>query len=658
MKKFITLMTAGAIVLGGLTSCSTGNTSGRNRDRDRGRNEESSGEEETETETGIDNSKIDEPESSASAGETNGITGNTRDIPATPTELGTWKQEILEQVTIPGRWTIPESVEITPDLSDIFSEVRTSGELGENDYVLQALVDYLPSTADDSCSYCFLCQGCDEATGVEYPCLIFVYDDGEGNIELCNIFNFELQQAYESDLSESYLPTVPDHQGIWTLSESVEIPQDVLDAYNSAVSPDGLYDEPLAFLGEGEIDGMQVYCLVTTNCLYMASNNGLALSYVAHFNDGSWVVLKTTSFDVHLINECPEPSLSEEITTAYPIFTYGGWTVPASWDISGLPSEVIELIGEYEDGSYEPLAYVDYKEYLHPDCNSLLRVVLCSVNDEYTAFVFVEEDEAGQIAVTGTCTIDIDDAISSGAVRSSQEAPAAGGWEIPSSGEIPEGLTEATEAYQEYVQSIGGFADFDEPEYLIGVKMEDGVTTYAFICRQGIFRYGGNDAIMIGTAAVYEDGSTPRFERSFVIMDDIVPSITGEETGASVSEEGTLPVVFDVVSGIDVQLACAIEDEVNHDGNERHANENGIDLVIDTFDSHEEARASWDSWHDTFEDSIVFTRTNYFLFDSMGDGNLFGYVFVSGNDVVIVMTGQLGQVTTVAEIGDTLAETL
>ena len=56
---------------------------------------------------------------------------------------------------------------------------------------------------------------------------------------------------------------------------------------------------------------------------------------------------------------------------------------------------------------------------------------------------------------------------------------------------------------------------------------------------------------------------------------------------------------------------------------------------------------------------IVYTGTNYFYVDSMaGSESMFAYVFCTGNDVIVVSTTDIANVTTVADIGDSFAQVM
>ena len=228
MKKQIALLITSAVILGGLSGC----TEEKRVEETDGRIEESvSVQEEAYEETEKPQETEAETETTEPDAEPSVMVG----IPQTPVELGTWKESMLEDLTLPGLWTVPEDTTVPGDLETLFDEI-------DDDYTPVALVGIEESIDDDSCNYCLLCKG---VSGyVDYWFYLFVNKDAQGNYSFCNTYAFDLQQGLEADIEETYLPDHPEYLGVWELSDDGVITDELLEIYNSAY---GIKD-PLPFL--------------------------------------------------------------------------------------------------------------------------------------------------------------------------------------------------------------------------------------------------------------------------------------------------------------------------------------------------------------------------------------------------------------------------
>ncbi|MBO4638047.1 MAG: hypothetical protein J5685_13005 [Clostridiales bacterium] len=646
MKKMISLLMASTVLLTGVTACSD-QRNGRSQRRHSSEREEESEQEEEETGNGEEEVQIIEARGEGSEDPETGAreTEESRS-PMTPVAIGNWEQVMRENLAVPGLWTVPFDTEMTDELDSLFDSIRP--DLGDDQFTPLAMVEYQQSTGDDSCNYCFLCKGV-PSSGAGYWCLVYVHDDGSSRGELCNVYNI-------------VLPGDPDQSGIWTYGDSETVSGELLDCYNSAFDENDLYYEPLAYLGERTLDGVTTRCFLTDSCLYMFENDGLALRYISDSGDGSWSQSDYSIFETRMISGCPDPVMDREYESPYAMYTYGGWSTAEQMDLSAVPQEVLDHIRAYDNGRYEPCLFVTYKELLNPVHKALLRVLLCSTVDGFDSFVFVEEDEDGNLSVTGTCPIDIDAILSDGCVNIPGEDPADTGWELVNSSDVPEAILDKYwEDWEECMEMFGVALEIGTPEFVISSRTEGDMTTYSYVCRQDVFHFGSNGDFFIMTSTLDSNGSViGDNESTEVIMSDIYDSLMSGREGApsEISPDEVLDIVYETTLLYDADLAADLMDEANVDGNTRHANTNGMEIVIETFDSEEEAVDFWNDMHDTFRDYVVIRQNNYFLHDSMGSGNMFFYCFHSGNCVVTVMTADIMNVTTVADIGDTLVEEL
>ena len=575
--------------------------------------------------------------------------------PDAPTELGNWRAEMLDTVNMEGAWSIPQSLSITSELQGIFDSI--SDDIGEGVFTPKALVNIRENASDGSVDHCFLCKGVSD--DVDYWCLVFTHMDQSGNVEFCNVFYIDLVQAYDSDIESTCLTDAISHQGVWEHTDSTGIPSDILDAFDESQDPDGLYKSPLGYLGMAQIDGMDTYCFLTTNDLYLGANNGLSLTYISRIDGASvnsdedvWIETRSASFTIRNINECPEQEEPESL--GCPFYTYGGWTVPSSMDLDMVPEECLDLISSYEGGRYEAVSYLMYKEFLHPDHTSLLRVFMCSTDGEFNSILFVEEDQSGELSVTGVVAIDYDECLLADSIIECEE-PEDSDWYLSDSTDIP---TFIADAYWDIAGELGGWTDYGVPEVLLAQRDLGNVTDYLFISREGTYSYGSNDDITIAGYGIDSNGECCDTYRISVDIPDLYRSVAGggDTTGTS---DPSLTSFLEVLVGIDPEYSEALMDDSNISGNSRHADVDGIELTVTTYDSPDEAQEAYLGLHDFYGSDIVYTGNNYFYADSMaGSGSFFGYVFCTGNDVITVSTYDIMNVTTVADIGDSFAQVM
>ncbi len=572
-----------------------------------------------------------------------------------PTELGNWRAEMLDSLNRDGAWSIPMNLSITSELQGIFDSI--SDDIGEGVFTPKALVNIRENASDGSVDHCFLCKGVSD--DVDYWCLVFTHTDQSGNVEFCNVFYIDLVQAYDSDIESTCLTDAISHQGVWEHTDSTGIPSDILDAFDESQDPDGLYKSPLGYLGMAQIDGADTYCFLTTNELYLGGNNGLSLTYITRFDGASvnsdedvWIETRSASFTISNINECPEQEEPESL--GCPFYTYGGWTVPSSMDLDMVPPECLDLISSYEGGRYEAVSYLMYKEFLHPEHTSLLRVFMCSTDGEFNSILFVEEYESGELAVTGVVDIDYNECLLADSLIECEE-PEDSDWYLSDSTDIPSFILDA---YWDYSDEQGGWTDFGTPEVLLAQRDPGNVTDYLFISREGIYSYGSNDDITMAAFSIDSNGELSEVYNISVDIPSLYRAATGggDTTGTS---DPSLTSFLEVLVGIDPQYADALMDDSSIAGDSRHAEVDGIELTVTTYDDPDSAEAAYLDLQDFYMNDIVYTGTNYFYVDSMaGSGSMFAYVFCTGNDVIVVSTTDIANVTTVADIGDSFAQVM
>ena len=631
MKKEISVIMAMVMMASGIAGCSGEKRTDDKKDREKETEEVL--EEETEETTETTEWILEEPQvQTATAPNTGaGLIG----IPETPLELGTWKESMLQQLTLPGYWTVLQDTGIPDDIDTVFDEAGS-------DYTTVALVAEEKSMDDDSCNYCFLCKA-------DQWFYLFVNKDAQGNCSFCNTFYFDLQQGFEADITETYLSDHPEYQGMWTLSEDGVITDELYEIYNSACDVNDMYKTPLAYLGEGSVEDMPVYCFLTTANLYCTSNDDLMLTYICEGTEGVYMELEKSCFTLNLMSQCPDISVSEPPTRSSIFYTYGTWAVPSSKDSDSVPSEIIDMV---TDAGYTPVAYVIYKECLHPDHTALLRVLFCQDSDGNCAFVFTEEDEAGNISITNEVPFGIETVAENSIVRA-EDVPNNGGWTVDITADIPD---ELMDAYYQLYNNPTRIMGYGEPEYLLATKIDDTGIKYLFLCEETITSYRSNGYIDLVIYSLDTYGSLYDEQTLEVNMGGLMDHDVNYGEGSTL--DSTLNYVYGTVITVDTALATELVNEDNRDEYGITVNCNNIDLVILSYETREDAEACWQSMRTAFESDIVYEGNNYFYSDSMGNGNLFNYVFVTQNDVVFIQTADIYQVTTVANIGDNLVTAL
>lgn len=552
-------------------------------------------------------------------------------MPDAPTTTGNWEEKMLEDLLVEGGWSIPDDMRLSQSDYKLFKSF--ADDIGDDEYTAVALIQYQDLEGKDEHNYCYLCKGKDK-NKVEYWCLVFAHVT-KNNAEFCNVYNIDLQQAFESDMEDTYLPDEKDHQDIWELTNSIEIQSDLMKAYNEAMASEELYNMPYGYLGESD-DG--TLCFLTGCNLFLCGNESLELTYIAQFDGKTWTVTENSLVDA----EAPKCPTRTDIECPYMIYTYGAITVPSALDIDLLPEEVLDIL---DDKDCTPLAFLSYKEFLHPDNKLLLRVVLCESEDDIVV-AYVEEDVKGKLNVASISPLDLE----SGEIGEDVTGSSEGDWEISETGEIPEVLIED---YNAEVESHG-FAHRGMPEYLIATRTVGKDTEYCFLSRQGLMGFGLNDSLEMYRVTLDSKGKQKDINKAYLSFEKYYKV----SSSSDMATEDVLNTVYNVVAKEDPDLAEAIMDSKNRKGENSHAIVNGIDLAVFKCDSDRDAKDSWNAYAKEYEDLVVYTDTNYFFFDGMADDDLFGYVFYSGDTVVTIMTDDILQVTTVAGIGDKLAEKL
>lgn len=635
MKKQIALLITSAVILGGLSGC----TEEKRVEETDGRIEESvSVQEETYEETEKPQETEAETETTEPDAEPSVMVG----IPQTPVELGTWKESMLEDLTLPGLWTVPEDTTVPGDLETLFDEI-------DDDYTPVALVGIEESIDDDSCNYCLLCKG---VSGyVDYWFYLFVNKDAQGNYSFCNTYAFDLQQGLEADIEETYLPDHPEYLGVWELSDDGVITDELLEIYNSAYGINDMYKRPIAFLGQQTVDDITSYCFLTEGNLYFSSNNIPMLTYISEGGEGIYVEFERSSFTFSLMSQCPEISSSELPMRSSFFYTYGVWTVPQSKDISNVPSEIIDMVNAE---GYTPVSYVLYRELLHPDNTCLIRALFCQDSNGNAAFVLTKEDDTGIISIASEASFGLE-TVAEDSIVKAEDIPDNTGWIIDITTDIP---AELTSAYNILAAQPTRIMNYGAPEYLIGTKIEDDGISYFFMSDELLTSYSCNGYIDLVVIKLDINGNILDERSVEVNMDGILSPDLNPDEGSTI--DSTLSYVYAAAITVDPTLATELVNDDNRDETGITVNCSNIDVAIQSFETREDAEAVWGSWKTAFQSSMVYEGNNYFTSDSFvnGGGNLYNYVFLTQNDVVLIQTADLYQVTTVANIGDTLAATL
>lgn len=635
MKKQIALLITSAVILGGLSGC----TEEKRVEETDGRSEET---EAVLEETCEETEKPQETEAETETTEPDAEPSVMVGIPQTPTELGIWKESMYQELLIPGLWTMSQDAAVPADLNVVFDEVG-------DDYTPVALVAFEESTEDDSCNYCLLCKG---VSGyVDYWFYLFVNKDTQGNYSFCNTYAFDLQQGLEADIEETYLPDHPEYQGVWDLSDDGVITDDLLEIYNSAMDVNGMYKRPIAFLGQQTVDDITTYCFLTEGNLYFSSNDIPMLTYIGESGGGVYVEVEHSGFTFNFMSQCPDltaPDYSERTNMFY---TYGVWSVPESKELDNAPSEIVDMV---TDAGYTPVSYVLYREFLHPEHTALLRVFLCQDADGNAAFVLTEEDEDGNISITNDVPFGIETVAENSIIRE-EDIPDNGDWEIDITADIPDGLTSA---YDLIASNPTRIMSYSAPEYLIATKIDGEGISYFFMSEELISGYTCNGYIVLVIIKQDSNGNILDERSVEVNMDGILSPDLNPDEGSTI--DSTLSYVYAAAITVDPTLARELVNDDNRDETGITVNCSNIDVAIQSFETREDAEAVWESWKTAFQSSMVYEGNNYFTSDSFvnGGGNLYNYVFLTQNDVVLIQTADLYQVTTVANIGDTLATTL
>ena len=217
-----------------------------------------------------------------------------------------------------------------------------------------------------------------------------------------------------------------------------------------------------------------------------------------------------------------------------------------------------------------------------------------------------------------------------------EDVPNNGGWTVDITADIPD---ELMDAYYQLYNNPTRIMGYGEPEYLLATKIDDTGIKYLFLCEETITSYRSNGYIDLVIYSLDTYGSLYDEQTLEVNMGGLMDPDVNYGEGSTL--DSTLNYVYGTVITIDTALATELVNEDNRDEYGITVNCNNIDLVILSYETREDAEACWQSMRTAFESDIVYEGNNYFYSDSMGNGNLFNYVFVTQNDVVFIQTADI-----------------
>ena len=183
---------------------------------------------------------------------------------------------------IAGGWTVSNSPEITDELKKVFEKAKS--EYTGMDFIPVA---FLSSQVVAGINYCFLCKATTVVPdGKTTYALIYIYEDLEGNAEITEVKNSEVEIIDEP------------LDGGWTQSDSPALTKDAKKTLeNASQTLTGAQFEPFALLATQTAAGTNYRILCIETATVPDANSNWAIVTAGTNIDGSSEIAEINNFD-------------------------------------------------------------------------------------------------------------------------------------------------------------------------------------------------------------------------------------------------------------------------------------------------------------------------------------------------------------------------